>query len=323
MKRRFSFKALLKSVAMHPAMRLYRVNLFRFRLRRDWSAVVKISEKLESQPLRLERRLVFPEGKSTRTLFILGSGASVNRLSRIQFQEIQRHCSVGINVWAAHRFVPDCYSFESGGFPRTDDEFEHRAYLSRCLTRPEVIESRPSFVVLRPASPSSRDQLIEIPESLADREFFYGRANLPQSNTKVIKDDLRALTASFLSQKTSIGALPDNGASVIRMIFLGLKLNFSKIVLLGVDLSDSPYFWYEKPYVDSRPEMVTLFPRPLAAPHDTLDDSKRPFNTRNLIVELAKVFRSEHQCEILSGLSHSGWDTDLATFDWGRDLHSA
>jgi hypothetical protein len=39
----------------------------------------------------------------------------------------------------------------------------------------------------------------------------------------------------------------DNGSSVIRMINLGLLLGFKRIVLLGVDLGKTPYFFEEDP----------------------------------------------------------------------------
>ena len=51
--------------------------------------------------------------KKTDTLFILGSGASINELTQEQWGFIKQHDSVGFNNWVVHKFVPDFYMFEA------------------------------------------------------------------------------------------------------------------------------------------------------------------------------------------------------------------
>jgi hypothetical protein len=61
------------------------------------------------EPLELRSRIGKPHAD---TLFILGSGASVEDLGPEYFREINSQVSVGINAWPLHHFVPDLYAFE-------------------------------------------------------------------------------------------------------------------------------------------------------------------------------------------------------------------
>src|SRR5438105_10010101 len=50
--------------------------------------------------------------KRSNTLFVLGSGASVNEISPERWKVIARHDSVGFNFWLVHPFVPTYYFLE-------------------------------------------------------------------------------------------------------------------------------------------------------------------------------------------------------------------
>lgn len=309
-----------KTLSKKPSTRMFRILLWLLWAERDRKAVTLVSDSLGIPKLVANRRTLFGPEKAGPTLFILGSGSSVNQLSAKQFEEIEAGCSIGINVWAAHDFVPDCYSFESGGYPPSTEELEHRAYLTESLRRKEVLSRNPTFIILRPSSPSDSRQFPAVPEELHHRRYLYGRANLVECDPACLRADLQAMARKFLSLGDDHAVLPDNGATVVRLIFLGAKLGFQKIVLVGVDLSDSPYFWYEEPYRSLKPELRQLFPRPEKRTHDTLDTVDRPFNTRHLVVELAKVLSDLGVCQILAATEGSRLEGKLGLYEW--DEHS-
>ena len=61
--------------------------------------------------------------KKSDTLFILGSGSTINKISDKQWGKIDDHDSIGFNFWLVHDFVPDFFKFEldlSGESNRTD-----------------------------------------------------------------------------------------------------------------------------------------------------------------------------------------------------------
>src|SRR5262249_36622754 len=51
--------------------------------------------------------------RRSETLFILGSGPSINQISEERWRFIASHDSVGVNMWLYHRFVPTFYVVES------------------------------------------------------------------------------------------------------------------------------------------------------------------------------------------------------------------
>jgi len=57
-------------------------------------------------------------GLNTRadgTLFIFGSGSSINNLGIYDWEKINSHCSIGINLWIVHPFEPTYLMIEGGG----------------------------------------------------------------------------------------------------------------------------------------------------------------------------------------------------------------
>ena len=51
--------------------------------------------------------------KRSDFLFILGSGASINRISPERWKSIAQHDTIGFNFWPFHPFVPGMYFFEA------------------------------------------------------------------------------------------------------------------------------------------------------------------------------------------------------------------
>jgi len=259
--------------------------------------------------------------KKSETLFILGSGSSVNELSENQFSHIAKHVSIGINLWVAHDFVPDAYSFEAGGFPPLENEIPQMLQMGRELARPEVLLREPKVLLLRPNSPSRTSQFLPIPEALTAHTFVYGRSNVPELQIQIAERGTRDFLRSYLRFRAPRHALPDNGASVVRMIFLALALGFQKIVLAGIDLNRSSYFWYSDGAITSRPELSSIFPRPVGEHHGTTETVKRPHDTKALIVWIRRALRDFTGAQLYVASSSSSLAKDLTLYPW-EDLEN-
>ena len=288
--------------------------------KRDRAAVLSIGKKLNLQPL-LMNDFSISDSKPNETLFILGSGYSINELSVTHFEEIRNHISVGINVWIAHDFIPDAYSLEPRTLPMTPLAYEQNRYRAEKLNRVSVIKASPKFLVLRPPSPSVTEQFVAIPEVLRDRAFLYGRVNLPQVKEEIANYELKRFLNAYLQRQSNLAVLPDNGASVIRLVFLGLKLGFQRVVLVGVDLNQDPYFWYHPDWLDKRPELAALFPRPIGVPHDTLQKKReqtnlRPYDTSEVIRSISEAMESSHQARLFVGSRSSALADHLPLYPW-------
>jgi len=262
------------------------------------------------------RKLLASGVKREGKLFILGSGASINDLTPANFDEIARNTSIGINVWVAHPFVPDYYSFESGNFPVAEDERIHRQYLTDQLSRQEVIDKKPEILLLRPKAPSHESQFPAIPESLKKNTYLTGRTNVLEFDTCFGEIEMTRFLNYFLKGKIPPSVLPDNGASVFRLVFWGIAMGFRDIILVGIDLNEEPYFWYEEPWATERPELQKLFPRAVGLVHDTTVAQDRPLNTSEALGYLASASKMAEKSNIWSSSARSNLSNWLPVHDW-------
>jgi hypothetical protein len=222
-------------------------------------------------------------------MYIFGNGASVNALTESDFEEIGMGASIGTNAWPLHPFVPDIFSFEFSRHSLSPDpELE---WLVGRAERKILLRQERALLFLRPGLPAGAGAMV--PLSLAGKEqaFLYGRANLFSSNLRALDSDLKQLMRAVASGSLNPLALPDNGSSVVRMIFLSLILGFRKIVLTGVDLNNSPYFWFDSTFIERHGDFTSQSPRNSSDALLTEDTSSRPFETSLLITRLAQMAR--------------------------------
>lgn len=283
--------------------------------RRDSRAVKAIAKTLRLQILDTNR-FAFSESKSSKTLFILGSGSSINELTEKNFEEISAHVSVGINIWVAHDFIPDVYSFESTSLAGSRAERMQIEQFGIELSRGKILAKAPKILLLRPEAPSLPAQFVKIPDELRKNTFLYGRANLPNLNWEIGPVGIQQFLGKFSRYPPSRHVLPDNGASVIRLIFLGILKGFKKIVLVGVDLNTEPYFWYSDKWVSTRPELRTIFERPSGANHDTTETYDRPYNTLELIEWMNLTLENLNSTKLLVGSESSSLAQFLSLYPW-------
>ena len=50
--------------------------------------------------------------KKSDTIFILGSGSTINEINEKQWKNIKKHSTIGFNYFMFHNFIPDSYLIE-------------------------------------------------------------------------------------------------------------------------------------------------------------------------------------------------------------------
>ena len=261
------------------------------------------------------RRYEFGTTRKSDTLFILGSGRSINSLQPEHFLEISANVSVGINAWALHDFVPDAYCFETG--KSQQGPAEDTLFITNRLNRPAVTNKAPEFFFLRPTLPATVKNLVRVPGDLATPGKLYGRANLIPTRLQNLRPDLNRLLKAIVAGNSPSNVLVDNGASVVRMVTLGFSQGFQNIVLTGVDLNDQPYFWLAPEYEDRSTELNRLFPRQSGVPHSTLSAARRPFATDEVLTAMGDVLAGNYGVRLSVSTSASSLSTSLPIYRWG------
>jgi len=274
---------------------------------------VKEIAKALNLPLFSRNAVVPLLGRENDTFFILGSGASINALTPPHFQEIASGFSVGINAWVSHNFVPNAYSFEGDGIsepPSAEILTMSRALLEKSKSSRDLI-----LFLLRPKRADLAHRTVVVPESLRPRAFVYGRQNLVTKLFPNLYPDLAWSVPRYPGTRYH-SVVIDNGASVVRLISIAKILGFTKIVLVGIDLNASPYFWNSSDASKQTLEQFRSYPRPTMSRHDTLETGNRPFSTLDFIVALSNVLSDKFGMKIFNGSSSSSLRDHLLDYPW-------
>lgn len=186
----------------------------------------------------------FTRYKTSDTIFILGSGPSINNISEDQWNHIRQENSVGFNYWFIHDFVPDFYMFQMP---------------------PEI-----------PLHEMTLNMLDSVRESYRDIPFiFRGDANAevtfdtkdPRFET-LTNGDLYVLDEYPIHRKVQVDInlileyfelmgmlefdripriIPKLRSSVILLMVLAYQMGYKKIVLCGVDMNEGFEHFYDAP----------------------------------------------------------------------------
>ena len=247
------------------------------------------------------------------TTFILGSGESINELSDEHFERVRAGRSIGINAWAMHPFVADVYSFETGQDGAGPSE--ETLLVSAKLGRASVVRANPQFVFLRPTPPATVRNLVQVPRGVDSLPLMYGRANVITQSRDNLREDIRSILRLVMRGWAPSNVLLDNGASVIRLIWLSILQGAKNVVLLGIDLNKSAYFW-ERPSARSSLTLKQrgVLARPSGTPHNSLETIDRPFPTDFFIEELSGVLRDELGVQLWVGSTSSSLSRYLPVY---------
>lgn len=313
MRNRFVVRALARAIYELPELAAVRRAHFERLVERESRHTTSIFQALQFNPLSTEA-LSLSRTKDTNTLFILGSGASVNRLTNSHFEQISQGYSIGMNAWVSHSYVPDAYSFEADNItapPSLEIQTMSAALSGRAVSHPDTL-----VLLLRPKNPGLIHRMVEIPASLRDRTFMYGRQNLATRTDLALRNDLGPLLSARHKNFARHPVLIDNGASVVRMIGVGLFAGFKEIVLLGIDLNSSPYFWEAPDVSPNHRAMRGLYQRPDNTKHDTLETFDRPYSNLRFIEELARGAKRHFGARVYIGTKGSSLSGKLPAYDW-------
>lgn len=289
---------------------ILRWRLFLRQARRDADLTTRVSKEFAVPTLNIYEGLR-KDTVDSRVLYILAGGASINRLSETQWSKIRKGVSIGINFWPIHQFCPDFLSteFDKGSrSPSSATRFLENQILKNYRERP------PGILALRPNWPPQREMLYKLPPSF--KTMVYGRANLVGTNRNNLDRDLSRIIESVVARRIPSGVLPDNGSSVVRLMFLGVAQGFDKIVLVGVDQNDGPYFWTEKPIPKKYARAARLFPRSTGTPHSTSSANDRPHPNEILLPSLSRAIRENSLSQVFIANESSRLFPEIPKFDW-------
>jgi len=186
--------------------------------------------------------------KKSDTIFILGSGPSLNDLTQEQVKIINRHDSFGINYsFLLDDIVPTFYQIEYGKAQWAKDTFK-KTFGSRRNSYKDTIFFLSNKALYRMAHPRV------VPDFFPENpKICYYKLNRP-----ITLDRLREFTDDDFNRTVYY-----RGTLTLVLDFV-VNLGYSKIVLLGVDPDKCEHFF------DGKSEMVDY----VKALHDSIKERK-------------------------------------------------
>ena len=176
------------------------------------------------------------------TAFILGSGSSILNLSEKQLETVAKNFSVGFGAFALHTFVPDVYAFAPVG-----DLKDYGRVYSEVMSRDDIVSKKPLLLVLRPRNKDDVAFITNLPTIHKERAQLYGRVGAIGSNSTNLGSFFGTISQETVSDSDNLLISLDAGATVLRLISILALSGAKEIVLLGVDIVNSRYFWEEAP----------------------------------------------------------------------------
>lgn len=180
--------------------------------------------------------------KKSDTLFILGSGPSINQISEDWWRVIARHDSLGFNMWLFHRFVPSFYVVESASYSNREAvcravvQLSHRRgrdYANTIKIITDLFEPDPQYVF--DLAPEFRENLFtvyNVPLPARDQhEFERGIAYLRRTG--------------LFRTGPRVGWLLKYGLTLSLALCFGLRMGYKRIVLCGIDMTSDAYFYQD------------------------------------------------------------------------------
>jgi len=260
----------------------------------------------------LKSLLSLKKYKNSDTLFIFGTGSSLLDLSLEQLNEVRVHDSLGLNFFCLFDFVPTYYTLELSNSKLKNSNIKKNFKALGARSKdyqqtPIILRDLKMFDLL-----NGRYKDI-LPPKLINNFYCVGRMNISGRTKKVFAFSLKLI--SLLKLNLLSCSLLSKRASIICAISFAHKLGYKKVVLLGVDLNNTDYFYSVDPkYAKNK----ALLPSQLQSGdiHATYD-SKVSFATIPYVLkELNRLILIKDGVKIFVGSKKSALYPEVSFWNW-------
>lgn len=223
--------------------------------------------------------------KSSDTIFVLGSGSSINDISDKRWEYINSNDSIGLNRWPIHEHVPTFHVYETPG--NRNHEFRKEFYK---LLQYKKNEYQDVPVIIKSINRTEKflDKK-DMPKWVAEDAYLSKDTSLPDlPNTKEMYQEIMTylLKNDYYAANSEPEMYYHNRGSISYIIHLLVSLDYDNIVLCGVDMVNSKYFFDDKKYMQSE------IPIPIAESvkrddvHKTVDENIAEVTLEDVIYTL-------------------------------------
>lgn len=193
------------------------------------------AQKLASQSLNFNKIHHLKKHKSSDTLFILGSGGSITTYTSSQFDQIGIHDSIGFNFWILHRFVPTFFTAEfKPKSSRSEALWENLDLRSNDYKKTHIIFKYSNAFI---------EQISSMPQTI-ELKYLTSQLSMPGMSSPALRRWFTVLDSlGYFSQNNKSQCMLYRQASLSWLLTFAIRLGYRNIVLCGVDLNNTDYFY--------------------------------------------------------------------------------
>jgi hypothetical protein len=182
--------------------------------------------------------------RESDTLFILGSGPSINHLDKQFWEVVAANDSVGMNFWLVHHFTPSFYHGELIDLGRPGATAAMNALFHWMDIREVAYQNTP--FLLSELQPNHTDMLSRMSPAWRQRVIGVPTVYPVFANSEEGTEVLLYLKKRDFFTPNRIKRVMMYQSSVTKMIVLGLLMGYKRLVLCGVDLNVPGYFFEDR-----------------------------------------------------------------------------
>lgn len=227
----------------------FQVFLFAYYLWYWLPAVMRANRAATAANLPSWTELDLQTVKTSDTVFILGSGPSINDITAAEWKFIKSHNSIGFNFFCVHEHLPTIYGFEA--MDHSIDEWVNELVQKHAC----IANERPNYadipILLSDFAPGRRKHWDALPRNWRDACFHVQTIPVFARN----KPELRK-AIGFLRFFGVFSALKERPpkylfkyrASVSMYFSLAIMMGYKRIVFCGFDMNRPGYFYQNGEY---------------------------------------------------------------------------
>jgi|Wag4MinimDraft_7_1082656.scaffolds.fasta_scaffold00206_4 hypothetical protein len=292
----FKLKKIEKKINGFFENNFFFLNFLRKYLKQHIKTVKEVNQITKNNNLKKLEELNISSHKKSDTLFILGSGASINDFSDDDWDIISNNNSIGFNFWLIHDFVPDFYCFEPPPNELRNDVF----YKLLNLKRNEYNDI--PFILRHPSNINFK----EIPNNIIDNLYLPYTQRIYGSSLNNLKQSISYLDKfGFFNIDSKIKYLLRKRSSLTVLLSFGFFAGYNKIVLCGVDLNNTKYFYTEDNLYYKKKGVPIPPNKQKGKIHKTIDPSYGDITIDNIIYNLNKLIFEEQNIRLFIGSKKS------------------
>ncbi len=257
--------------------------------------------------------LNFPDVQRSDTVFVLATGSSINRYERNRWDTIDKHDSIGLNFFMLHEFVPDLYVME-----KMEERHRRLLRMRSDAYRDVPIVLKTQLTNLSPGR--LRERLWRLEQNPPDvRNRFYLSLDL-----LVAGNDLRHTYTAYglmkwvglFKTKPRFLLLTKRRGSITYIINLAVRIGYKRIVLCGVDLNHTEYF-YDSRREELEARGLPVPPNPHSGTvHATNDPRKHPVTVKDVIIAMNETVLEPLGVELYVGDRSSALHPHFPEYPW-------